>query len=127
MTDKEIIALWKMCDSRETCEGCPEWMSDGFCDVDRYCDPHTLIPMLEALISENEHLREVTKMVPQWHPASEPPEKYGRYLCIVKSKVMSGRTLVCTCGYDEDGFFCGFDRSYDVTHWMPLPSTEGVE
>lgn len=82
---------------------------------------------LEALIAENEHLCEVTKMVPQWHPASEPPEEDGRYLCSVMSLVSNGRNYADILRYDKDGFRDGHIYTDLVTHWMPLPEPPSTE
>lgn len=81
---------------------------------------------LEALMAENERLKE---QMPKWRPASEPPEKDGRYLC-VKRIGKSGAHYVTIMNGDEHGFSMEHIYSDDVTHWMPLPeppSTEGVE
>lgn len=121
MTDKELIQALRC--NEGTCWEC-DLCNDCFNLDEKVAD------RLETLIAENEHLREATKMVPQWHPASEPPEEDGRYLCSVMSLVSNGRNYADILRYDKDGFRDGHIYTDLVTHWMHLPEppgTEGVE
>lgn len=74
------------------------------------------IGRLEAV---NDHLCEVTKMVPRWRPVSEPPKESATVL----ARDMVG--VVTTAYYN--GSWHGMLNCDAATHWMPLPSTEGVE
>lgn len=66
--------------------------------------------------------------IPRWVNVVERlPEKPDYYLCRVKSFVHLGRFYVNILEYDKDGFREGHIYTDNVTHWMPLPSTEGVE
>lgn len=123
MTDKELIQLYKMCNELETCEGCPGRSDFDLCPIDRYCDLDELIPRLEALLAENEHLREATKMVPQWASAKERLPEENR--CVIARDMVG---VVTTAYYN--GSWHGMLNCDAVTHWIPLPeppSTEGVE
>ena len=79
---------------------------------------------LEALLAENERLK---AQLPKWRPASEPPEEDDYYLCRVKSFLRPGRTYANILEYCNGGFREGQIYTDDVTGWMPLSSTEGVE
>ncbi len=61
MTDKEYLAALRHCYSYDGCGACP--LEQGSEECDKIALPETLKRM-EALIAENEHLREVTKMMP---------------------------------------------------------------
>lgn len=90
---------------------------------------------MEAVI---DHLREATKMIPKWRPASEPPETIP---CIAGTEyseavnVLTSGRKVLTAIYNGHEFIADVDfwEAWDeeITHWapvpMPLPSTEGVE
>lgn len=97
---------------------------------------------LEALLSENKHLREVTKMVPKWVSVSERLPHFNQpYIvtaCDENAPAGEGiwySTVVVVAEYyngcwtwDDSG--TEYDLTGLVTHWMPLPeppSTEGVE
>lgn len=82
-----------------------------------------------------DHIREVTKLVPKWISVDDPPKKGGRYLILFEDG------HCCDAEYDEcidfDSPFGEWDAIYDpytlgyldsewrgyqeVTHWMPLP------
>lgn len=122
MTDKELLQTMRCCREAEACLSCEAFLNCGG-GVDGILDE--VIDRLEGLLAENDHLREIAKMVQRWRPASEPPEDHDYYLGRVKSFVHPGRFYVNILEYDKNGFREGHIYSDDVTHWMPLPSTEG--
>lgn len=102
-----------------------------------------LLNHANAILKEqNEHLREVTKMVPKWVSVSERlpetiPCSAGTEYSEAVILLTSGRKVL-TAIYDGYGFIA--DAAFwdaiddDITHWAPipmplpeLPSTEGVE
>lgn len=93
-----------------------------------------LLNHANAILKEqNEHLREATKMAgkdtnvsTKWVSVNEPPKEPDYYLCRVKSFVHPGRFYVNILEYDKNGFREGHIYTDDVTHWMPLPTTEEV-
>lgn len=126
MTDKELLQALRCCGSDGyNCRECPCFDE---CEAD--CGnraPALAANRLEALLAENEHLREVTKMVPKWRPVSEPPKEDGRYLCSVMSLVSNGRNYADILKWDKDGFRDGHIYTDLVTHWMPLPEPPRTE
>lgn len=138
MTDKELIQALRHCASDDE-YGCLRCPGESTCDE---CTGKSLLDAadrLEALLAENEHLREVTKMMPKWRPASEPPEEYCRCLVLLESGDICDVEFEVACnntfgiwqamyGYDTLGFLDSeWYEIETVTHWMPRPSTEGVE
>lgn len=84
---------------------------------------------LEELLDQNGHLREATKMVPQWVSVDEKlPEPLVRVGGIVKDSPFS-QYVPEVVHLDRHGWVFSYARRYvtNVTHWMPLPSTEEVE
>lgn len=128
MSDKELIRTLRKVHDADFTPGVYEHSIYGVA-ADR----------LEALLAENEHLREVTKMMPKWRPASEPPEEYCRCLVLLESGDICDVEFEVDCnntfgiwqamyGYDTLGFLDSeWYEIETVTHWMPRPSTEGVE
>lgn len=118
MTDKELIQALRNCPGTY-CYDC-EYLAE--------C-PHeggfgNIAARLEALLTEVEKLK---AQMPKWRPVSEPPKEDDYYLCRVKSFLRPGRTYVSILEYCNGGFREGQIYTDDVTGWMPLPSTEGVE
>lgn len=138
MTDLELVKALRCCGSDGyNCHVCPY-----FNEYETHCSDRALAlaaDRLEALLDENEHLREVTKMMPKWRPASEPPEEYCRCLVLLESGDICDVEFEVDCnntfgiwqamyGYDTLGFLDSeWYEIETVTHWMPRPSTEGVE
>lgn len=92
-TPEEIKYALRWCyakDGRNECFGCPYRHED--CDGALYADAFSYIQQLE------DHIRDLTKMVPRWISVKDrlPPEDDNR--------------VICYC--DATGVF---------THWMPLP------
>lgn len=132
MTDKDLIYMLRNCpniscgdcEAREICDS----LTDGFRKrLDSY-----VADRLESLIAENEHLRESTKMVTHWHPASEPPEElYEEDGCLKNYLIFSPEDGIDIGNYLKEAR-CWFDFGCPVliTHWAKLPeppSTEGAE
>lgn len=64
---------------------------------------------------------------PKWISVKERlPENDGRYLCVLPIG-KSGAVYVKIMNGDRHGFSLAHIYNDDVTHWMPLPSTEGLE
>lgn len=62
--------------------------------------------------------------IPQWTPASEPPQDIGRYCVVLRGKYLGIRCVSRAIYYDNhwreadryvSGVLC------EVTHWMPEP------
>lgn len=127
MTDKELIKAVQCCTSEPNFERCK--LECIFC---KGPDPNDCIPemgkaaaaKLEALLAENEELK---AKVPRWRPASQPPEETGEY--IVHIEGAHGSTVLDYIGIvgGEPTWRDEYSNYYNVTHWMPLPSTEEVE
>ena len=66
--------------------------------------------------------------IPQWISVEEAlPNKPGRYLCIVKSRIWESELYTDFLGFDH-GFFHDSGIADNVTHWMPLPEPpKGVD
>lgn len=126
MTDRELIqalredAEWAAANEWET----PITLSDNLAEAAK---------RIEALVAENEHLREVTKMlgkdtdVPtKWVSVEERlPECVGYYLVI-----LDGTREMAVLFFDKWplSWTDDDDVEYNVTHWMPAPCRpEGVE
>lgn len=70
MTDQELIEALRWCASGNV-GGCIDCPAEEACDE---CSGKALVDAadrLEAMLAENEHLREATKMIPQWVSVSE--------------------------------------------------------
>lgn len=118
MTDKELIQALR-------CENVDCWGCSFIDDCSSLYEKAT--DRLEALLAENEHLREATKMVPKWISVRERlPENKQDVLAISNDGV---ERRVYPANYDHGKWFdCFFmEQNKHTTHWMPLPSTEGVE
>lgn len=135
MTDRELIRNLRICGKGGNCLGCE---LDGKCSgINNVLTDAA--DRLEALLDENEHLREVTKMMPKWRPASEPPEEYCRCLVLLESGDICDVEFEVDCNntfgiwqamydYDTLGFLDSeWYEIETVTHWMPRPSTEEVK
>lgn len=128
MTDKELIQALRE-------DG--EWAEANECSGKLLMDA---ADRLEALLAENEHLREVTKMVSKWHFSTERPtmekiedpedEWWESDRAIV---VTSKGVLTVATAWELNGKFGWTDEveqtGVAVKMWMQpeTPSTEGVE
>ncbi len=141
MTNDEIIKMWRMC-QKTRCIECKESIDIGHCMADQITIDD-LVDRLEALIAENEHLREVAKMIgkdndvpTKWVSVEERlPEESGLYLTIAtESPVRWLHGFESNVGkfgawwdYEPDGTkheHYRFIESENITHWMPFPGTE---
>ena len=63
--------------------------------------------------------------VQQWIPASEPPKDTYEYWIAYKA----GGDYYYSTGYFDGKCWCSAltHHKIPVTHWMPLPSTEGLK
>lgn len=118
MTDKELIKAFRECMAQPFCRGCRWTFGEDGCNIASF-KPTELVDRLEALLAENEHLREVTKMMPEWVNVEERlPEHGGDYLVVLagtrEMAVLDFDTLPCSWT-DGDGV------EYAATHWMSTP------
>lgn len=101
------------------CRACP-YRPNGLCFRSLLKDNLAYIQQLE------DHLRGVTKMVPKWISVKEKlPENDDNYLVFT-----SDRNDAVIATYYGDGEWLEHDLTNlipHVTHWMSLPSTEGIE
>ena len=81
------------------------------------------VPTEDKLISDFLIANGVT--VQKWIPASEPPEKDGRYLCQIRSYVRPRWEYIDVLTYDGYGFKVDGIYTERVTYWRPLPPKEG--
>lgn len=127
MNDRELIQILRVCASGFSCLAC-EMRAEckGF--------GKNLVMAanrLEELLAENDHLREVTKMVPKWVSVEEQlPADETRVLALGADHVIHDMRWDkrATEWRDRVTGYAYFD--YFITHWMPLPelpSTEEVE
>lgn len=69
-----------------------------------------------------DHIRELTKMVPRWISVKERlPENLQK--CLTYSR-LNGFKIGC---YTEVGFIMGPGYCTEPTHWMPLPVSPEAE
>lgn len=138
MTDKELIKAARKCQRTRGC---------GSCTLFNECPGRAAYlamaaDRLEALLAENELLREATKMMPKWFSVEEKlPEESGLYFTLStespKRWIDNFDTSLGKFGawwdYEPDGTKhpnYRFTEAENITHWMPIPeppSTEGVE
>ena len=83
-----------------------------------FCDDKLKQEAADAIEQQAEKIEELEAKIPRWIPCSERlPEVEGKYI------VCTAHDSVTTVRFDP---VCGrFQRIF--THWMPLPSTEGLE
>ena len=127
MNDRELIQILRACASGASCLTC---------DVRAECKGFGVnlvaaADRLKALLDENEHLREATKMLPKWISVEERlPADKTRVLALGADHVIHDmrwdkRANEWRARATGNAYFDCF-----ITHWMPrpeLPSTEGVE
>ena len=72
--------------------------------------------------------------IQKWIPVTERlPDKHGKYLTVVPSRWVGVEHGIWVIWYHPKSGFYDSDPEWgdiemdDVTHWMPLPSTEGLE
>ncbi len=139
MTDQRLIKALRWCGSRiENCDGC--FLYENCRRTNCIVPAIPAADRLEALLAENERLREVTKMMPKWHFSTERPtmekiedpedEWWESDRAIV---VTSKGVLTVATAWELNGEF-GWTDEVDQTGvavkmWMQLepPCTEGVE
>lgn len=81
--------------------------------------------IIQDLRRENAELK---ARVPQWILVDDGlPEEDGYYLCCIKSSLFPDRVYIDILECDKGSFEEGHIYTDTVTHWMPLPSTEGLE
>lgn len=123
MNDKTLIEALRCCSQgKDNCRWCPAHNDYCFWDGGEGI-LRRAAERLKVLDEENEKLREVTKITPQWVSVDErlPEERE----CVVAFD----RNGVAATGY-FDGVWHGMFDHNAVTHWMPLPeppSTMEVE
>ena len=82
--------------------------------------------IIQDLRRENAELR---ARVPQWISVKDmKPEAGGYVVCIAKRNPFS-RFMPMVARIEKNGWVNPITEQYilEVTHWMPLPSTEGLE
>lgn len=146
MSDRDLIGALRWCSNKNRCIGCPGENACEECSGKAVSDA---ADRLEALMAENaalickrselerengrleverDYLRATANTHTKWVSVEERlPEEQGRYLCNVKSFAFPGCTYISILQYDKYGFREENIYTDAVTHWMPLPSTEGVE
>lgn len=109
MTDKELIQALRDCRSG-ICPECKWWAN---CRSGEVSDENAA-DRLEALLAENEHLREVTKMMPRWVSVSERlPENEKDVLIAFTRKGLRGDVYRCVgMAFHTDGKTTTEDSSY---------------
>lgn len=139
MTDKELIQAFHECERHGVCPSCP--LDGDNCPIDEFSAAN-LIKRMESLLYENEHLREATKMIPKWasvegrlpqmHTEQIHDDDGSVYSFSVSAPVLvksrDKEIAVAQCEISDEGRAIWADdggTAYDVTHWMPLPSTDG--
>lgn len=129
MTNEELIQALRICAGGAGClTCCLQTKCDGIED-----QLTTAAERLEALLTENEHLREATKMMPKWVSVEERlPAKPGEYIVHIRGAKTATTLEYVGCRPDYKGpiWRDDCDIRYKVTRWMPLPEpprTEGVE
>lgn len=128
-THEEIKKALVYCNTFNNCQNCP-YDKDGEgwgCVVERNADALAYIQQLENQIGElTEKVKQLEAAQPKWFSVKEKlPENDDNYLVFT-----SDRNDVGIATYYGDGEWLEHDLTNlipHVTHWMPLPSTEGIE
>lgn len=73
-------------------------------------------------------VRSALREQPRWIPVTERlPDATGKYIvCTEKKSVYCAKFYKYISERHPEGYF-GTDSYTHITHWMPLPSTEGLE
>ena len=124
---EKLVKLLKTnaCPSPFMCDQACRYYGFGDCFPDRFAD----------------HLISNGVTVQEWIPVDDRlPDKTGRYLAVKKriapDKLGGNRTdIVIIRFFVDDGFrmpthipdWINEEINEEVTHWMPLPSTEGLK
>lgn len=128
MNDRELIQALRCCVSSPHRDGCRNTCVFYNGDIN-CCIPEmgkAVADRLEALLAENERLK---SQLPKWVSVEERlPELNVMVVGITKDNPFS-RYVPQVVHRNEHGWVFTYSMRYvtDVTHWMPLPSTEGVE
>ena len=88
--------------------------------------PHELVDPVEAVA---DYLLDSGVTVQEWIPVTERLPEAGEYVvCIAKRNPFS-RFMPMVARIEKNGWVNPITEQYisEVTHWMPLPSTEGLE
>lgn len=92
----------------------------------RYCGSNTSEEIADHLISNG-------VMVQEWISVDDRLPEEGEYvLCVLKGFNYGGKIQVCKFvpadKFKDKPYFEHFRNGFpSVTHWMPLPSTEGLK
>lgn len=126
-TPEEIKHTLRYCwckDEKHQCIKCPYNKENDSCDKALYADALAYIQQLE------DHIRDLTKMVPRWISAKERlPENSLRALVrVIHSYNHTDGYADIAMSYFADGHWTDIPpKYYDVTHWMPLPELPEVK
>lgn len=121
LTDNDLIQMLRCCGAENEdmdCDNCITHNYPGDCAKAFLC----AASRLEKLVAENEKLKMGIAYTNSslWHPASEPPQEAGRYLCRVESLAFPGNFYPEVLFFDEGGFYKG-NVYYNVSHWVAIP------
>ena len=118
-TPEEIKHTLRYCwckDEKYQCIKCPYNKENDSCDKALDADALAYIQQLE------DHIRDLTKMVPRWISVKERlPNNLQK--CLTYSR-LNGFKIVC---YTEVGFIMTPGYCTEPTHWMPLPESPEVK
>lgn len=96
-------------------------------DVISECQENGELPPDSFVEHIADHLLANGATIQRWIPASEKPKEAGEYNVIIKGASVSTTlfySIKLNAWYefsDDD-----FEQPYEITHWMPLPSADGL-
>lgn len=126
MTDQDLVQMLRCC-GRESedmdCDSCIVQSDPDCCAKAFLC----AASRLEKLVAENETLKMGIAYTNSslWHPASEPPQEAGKYLCRVESFAFPGNFYQEVVFWGEYGFYRG-NLYYNVSHWVAIPDMKNL-